>query len=102
MLGDAWASADGYLSVKLSLSTETLGEHNVMLMFQMPKWGLVIAESFPLSSVSPGKDVPPPLLKVQVLKVVSGLIFPFCSKELRERFPTSHLITTTVSWAQGN
>lgn len=55
MLGDAWASADGYLSVKLSLSTETLGEQNVLLMFQMPEWGLVIAESSPPSGHQPGE-----------------------------------------------
>lgn len=52
MLRDAWASADGYLSVKLSLSTEISGEQNVLLMFQMPKWGLVIAGSFSLSALS--------------------------------------------------
>lgn len=99
MLGDAWASADGYLSVKLSLSTETLGEQNVLLMFQMPEWGLVLSPPHH-QVISLGREVPPLLLKVQVLKVVSGLIFPFCSKELRARSPTSHLITTTVSWAQ--
>lgn len=55
-----------------------------------------------ISSVSLGRDVLPPLLKVQVLKLVSGLIFSFSSKELRERSPMSHPITTTVSWAQGN
>lgn len=60
MLGVAWASADGYLSVKLSLSTETLGEQNVLLVFQMPKWNLVIAGSFPPSALSPwgGKCFP--------------------------------------------
>lgn len=55
-----------------------------------------------ISSVTLGREVLPPLLKVRVLKVVSGFIFLFSSKELRERSPTSHPITTTASWAQGN
>lgn len=55
-----------------------------------------------ISTVSVERDVLSPLLTVRVLKLVSDLIFSFSSKELRERSPMSHPITTTVSWAQGN
>lgn len=51
MLGDAWASADGYLSESV-LKRRNSGEQDVLLMFQMPKWGLVIAGSFLPSALS--------------------------------------------------
>lgn len=102
MLGDAWASADGYLS-EIVLKHRNLRRTECSAHVSDAKVGFGDCWVLPaISSISLGRGVLPPLLKVQVLKLVSGLNFSFSSKELRERSPMSHLITTTVSWAQGN